>query len=307
MDYAKVAQLVEHRTENARVAGSSPALGTRSRKATESHAAGVGFGLCIGKRCSALWYTRAGRAQEGGTVAHPTISLILPAYNAERFLAQALASVFAQSRVPNEIIVIDDGSTDGTAAVAAGYGSAVRAVTQENRGPAAARNHGLQLAGGELIAFLDSDDWLPADSLALRAERLMRYPQYAGVFGGTQIMLAGADGLSEPTPWGDVQPTLNFGCTMMRRSTYEAVGGFDETLIHAEDADWLLRAREAGLQFGRIAETVLFARRHGRNLTNQHAVSSVSLLRVLRRSLARRAAGGLPTADLQLSALPECV
>jgi glycosyltransferase involved in cell wall biosynthesis len=240
-------------------------------------------------------------------VAHATISLIIPAYNAERFLARALASVFAQSRVPDEIIVIDDGSRDGTAAVAAGYGTAVRAVTQANRGPAAARNHGLQLANGELIAFLDADDWLPVGSLALRSERLLRYPHYAGVFGGTQIMLAGADGLAEPTPWGEVQPTLNFGCTLLRRSAFTAVGGFDETLIHAEDADWLLRAREAGLQFGRIAETVLFARRHGENLTNQHAVSSVALLRVLRRSLARRADSALPAADLQLSALPECV
>lgn len=236
-----------------------------------------------------------------------SISLIIPAYNAERFLAQALQSVFNQSRPADEIIVVNDGSQDATADVMAAYGSAVRAVHQANQGPAAARNHGLRLARGTLIAFLDADDWLPATSLAQRADCLLRHSVMAGVFGATQLMLAGVDGLAEPAPWGEPQPTLNFGCTLIRAQAYRDIGGFDETLIHAEDADWLLRAREAGLQFGRLAPTVLFARRHGANLTNQHAASSVSLLRVLRRSLARRAGGTAPAADLQLSALPECL
>ena len=98
------------------------------------------------------------------------VSVIMPVYNGERFLLDAVRSVEAQGLERLEILVIDDGSTDGTAAILAGLGSRVRAVRQPNRGPAAARNQGLALARGNVIAFLDADDlWSPgglADMLA---------------------------------------------------------------------------------------------------------------------------------------------
>src|SRR5579863_4931679 len=103
---------------------------------------------------------------------HPTVSVVIPTYNYARFLGQAIDSVLAQTCPVKEIIVVDDGSTDDTFNVLARYGPAVRALKQKNCGPAAARNRGVGIAGGDLIAFLDADDfWMP-DKLAKQVRRL---------------------------------------------------------------------------------------------------------------------------------------
>ncbi|NCC37254.1 MAG: glycosyltransferase family 2 protein, partial [Chloroflexia bacterium] len=92
----------------------------------------------------------------------PTISVIIPVYNGERFLAEAIQSVLDQTLPPDEIIVVDDGSTDGSAAVVDRLASTsslpMRYVYQQNQGPAAVRNHGVQVALGAYIAFLNADD-----------------------------------------------------------------------------------------------------------------------------------------------------
>jgi len=100
----------------------------------------------------------------------PRFSVIIPAYNSETTLARAIDSVLAQSRPAYEIIVVDDGSTDGTAAVAEAFGDAVRLVRQTNAGVAVARNVGAQAANGDWLAFLDADDWYYPDRLKLHAE-----------------------------------------------------------------------------------------------------------------------------------------
>ena len=101
-----------------------------------------------------------------------SISVVIPAYNAEGCVVRAVESVLAQSRPAMEVIVVDDGSRDATAAVAERFGPAVRVLRQANGGPAAARNHGVREAGGEWIAFLDADDaWLP-QKLERQAEKL---------------------------------------------------------------------------------------------------------------------------------------
>ena len=96
------------------------------------------------------------------------ISVLVPCYNAARYLAEALASVLEQQPSPDEVIVIDDGSTDGSTTIAESFGPPVRCVRQEQTGAAAARNHGVSLASGELVAFLDADDIWPHGSLATR-------------------------------------------------------------------------------------------------------------------------------------------
>ena len=87
----------------------------------------------------------------------PRLSVIVPVYNGERFLGEALSSVCSQCVIPMEIVVVDDGSTDGTAKIARDF-DLVRYVPQENGGPAAARNRGVENARGDLLAFLDHDD-----------------------------------------------------------------------------------------------------------------------------------------------------
>jgi glycosyltransferase involved in cell wall biosynthesis len=92
----------------------------------------------------------------------PTVSVVIPCYNGEALLPETLRSILGQTRVPDEVIVIDDGSTDRTAAIAAGFGPPVTTLSQENRGESAARNRGIDLARGDWIAFCDADDlWAP--------------------------------------------------------------------------------------------------------------------------------------------------
>jgi glycosyltransferase involved in cell wall biosynthesis len=223
----------------------------------------------------------------------PRISVIVPVYNGERYLAEAVGSVLDQALRPLEVIVVDDGSTDATAQIMAGLSAEaplpVRAIHQSNRGPAAARNRGLEVAQGELMAFLDADDWWPPTSLSLRCACLLRYPHLSGVIGATQLMVetAGHTGICL-TPWGVPQPTLNLGCALIRLSAFEQVGFFNEDFTYAEDADWLLRARELGLRLGVHPGVALMARRHAGNMTNEIEPSVAYLARALRQSLTRR-------------------
>src|ERR1017187_10588057 len=99
---------------------------------------------------------------------NPLVSVIIPAYNAAHFLPNAVASVRRQSYEPLEILIVDDGSRDDCARVAAELGETVRYVRQEQAGPAAARNRGLELAQGEFIGFLDADDEWPEQKLSIQ-------------------------------------------------------------------------------------------------------------------------------------------
>ena len=114
--------------------------------------------------------------------AHPLVSIIIPCYNYGHFLAEAIESVVRQSYPTKEIVVVDDGSTDNTAAIAARYPEA-RYVHQHNQGLSAARNTGIQQSRGTYLVFLDADDWLLPEALALNVEQLQRHPQAAFVAG----------------------------------------------------------------------------------------------------------------------------
>jgi glycosyltransferase involved in cell wall biosynthesis len=114
-----------------------------------------------------------------------TESVIIPVYNGERFLAEALQSVLAQTLPPDEVIVVDDGSNDRTAQIvaeaAAQAAVSFQYVYQANQGSAAARSHGVRLARSELIAFQDADDLWSADKLAIQVALLRRHPQACAV------------------------------------------------------------------------------------------------------------------------------
>lgn len=217
-----------------------------------------------------------------------SISVIVPVYNGVRYLGEAIASIGRQDLAPLEIIVVDDGSTDGTAALVESLGAAVRGVWQPNSGPAAARNCGIALARGELVAFLDADDWWPPSSLRRQHDCLCQHAELGGVLGATQLMVRGDASDAAWVPWGAPQPTLNLGGALIRRSVFDQVGVFGREFAFAEDADWILRAREAGIRFGIQRGVALMARRHDDNMTNQLQPSEAYLALALRRSLARR-------------------
>ena len=128
----------------------------------------------------------------------PLVSVVIPVFNGEAFLREAVQSVLAQKYSPIEIIIVDDGSTDGTATVARSLPETVRYLHQTNKGPAAARNRGIEHAQGSLIAFADADDLWPADKLELQLPYLINDPAIEIVMGRIQQVRLSREEFAEP-------------------------------------------------------------------------------------------------------------
>ncbi|HEV7766894.1 MAG TPA: glycosyltransferase family A protein [Thermoanaerobaculia bacterium] len=194
------------------------------------------------------------------------VSVIVPIHNGERFLEAALDSVAAQTYEAIEVIVVDDGSTDKGAAIAADRG--IKVVVQRQRGAGAARNAGIDVARGEILAFLDQDDlWLPT-KLQRQVEILTTHPD--------RICLANQSYFLEP----GVAPPAWFGkpvllgvdhagwapsCLAVRRTVFDRIGRFDERLHHISDVDWFSRAAQLGVAIEIPPETLVHRRIHAAN------------------------------------------
>lgn len=215
------------------------------------------------------------------TPAAPPISVVIPAFNAEPYLAEAIQSVLAQGIPGIQVVVVDDGSTDGTAEVAAGFGAQVALIRQPNAGIGAARNAGVERAVGNFLAFLDADDVWPAGSLASRLAVLDADAEADGVFGSVQEFRDGGEDL--PSKAGGVA-----GALLVRRAKYEVVGRFGQDLRVGEFIDWMARAQEAGLKFRSVPDVVLRRRLHGANTGLVQRDARVEYTRVLRAALERR-------------------
>ncbi|MBI4749067.1 MAG: glycosyltransferase family 2 protein [Acidobacteria bacterium] len=216
-----------------------------------------------------------------------TVSVIVPMYNAAPYLAEALTSLQSQSIKPFEIIVVDDGSTDDSAAIAQSF-AGVRLIQQPNSGPATARNTGINAAQGTVIGFLDADDVWPPDKLQTQLSVLDANPETEIVVGQVQLwrLMDATSRRFEPfsEPWASV----NVGSMLIRRSVFDRVGRFDPELRHSEDVDWLVRAREADVKLVNHSEISLFYRIHDTNLTSDKAARDRYLLMAVKRSLDRR-------------------
>ena len=231
----------------------------------------------------------------------PLVSVIIPVLNGERFLAAAVASIRGQRYPSLEIIVVDDGSTDGTVAVANALGGEVRVVRQANAGPPAARNRGLETARGDLIGFLDADDLWCEDKLNIQVGRFLADPDLDVVMGTTQVFRAAApvdDAVALGDPAGPPALLLSLGSALFRRAVFERVGRFDTSLRMDDDVDWFFRALEAGARILPLNHVVQYYRRHDRNITNAREVDRRFYLMALKKSLdrRRRAPGEPPTA-----------
>jgi glycosyltransferase involved in cell wall biosynthesis len=221
------------------------------------------------------------------------VSCIVPVFNGERFLAEAIESILGQSYRTLEVIVVDDGSTDDTASIVAGFGDAVTYVHQENAGPAAARNRGIREAHGEFVAFLDSDDLWHADKLERQLARFRERPELD--YSVTLIQNFWEEEVrdeavrledharSRPVP-GYVTDTL-----VVRRELLDRTGGLDESRGHGDAADWFARAEAAGA-VGEVVQEVLTRRRlHSGNRSRlQASASRDEFLRLLKERLDRR-------------------
>ena len=229
----------------------------------------------------------------------PTISVIIPVYNSDRFVAQAIHSILAQTLPPTEIIVVDDGSTDDTAAVVAGLIPAaavpIRYVYQDNQGPAAARNRGIALATGDLVAFLDADDlWLP-DKLRLQVAHLAAAPAADGVICHAEFFVE--PGYNWPADrrnrddYDQCPPMYSFCTLLIRRAALARAGLLDTAYRTAEDTEWFARARDLGVTLDVTPAVLLRRRFHDRNISSVPEGANQRLLQVVRAALRRRQNG----------------
>jgi glycosyltransferase involved in cell wall biosynthesis len=234
------------------------------------------------------------------------VSVIIPVYNGEAFLAEAIESVLIQSYRPIEVIVVDDGSTDGTAAVASRFKEGVRYIHQHNSGPAAARNSGLRVARGELIGFLDADDLWVENKLELQLGRLAGDLSVQIVIGLVQSVekIRVVDGKPRFEKLSNPTVPLMVGSALFKRPVFDKVGFFDETQHFCEDWDWFMRARELAVPMLIHEDVTLLHRRHGQNMTNQVELISPYMLRMLKKSLDRRRQQG-PSAATSLPKLAD--
>ena len=230
----------------------------------------------------------------------PLVSVVIGAYDAERYLGEAIDSVLAQTHRPLELIVVDDGSTDGTAAVAESYGEPVRCIRQENGGMAASRNRAIPETRGEYLAFLDADDRFTPTKLADQLAVFAQQPDLDIVFGHVSEFLSpdlddeARALLREPThdsPW----PTPNL--MLVRRDAFLRVGLFDTELKVGIGVDWCARANELGLHSAVPPVVVLERRLHAENNGIRRRDARPQYLHVLKASLDRRRANSEQTAS----------
>lgn len=218
------------------------------------------------------------------------VTVIIPCFNGERFLTDAIASIRNQAYMAIEILVVDDGSTDRSAEIAASMGDDIRYVYQQNKGLPGARNTGLRHARGDLITFLDVDDVFADDKIALQAQLLEEDPTLGIVLGYLQkTKLRGyTEGRPIFTPYEEPAPALKMDCAMIGRKVFDTVGTFDESQRYCDDWDWFMRAREAGIGIKTHEDVVAQYRRHDENMTNDVAAGNLHTLQMLKKSLDRR-------------------
>jgi glycosyltransferase involved in cell wall biosynthesis len=238
-------------------------------------------------------------------VTSPLISCIVPVFNGERYLAETLDSILAQTYRPIEVIAVDDGSTDGTGQVIAGYGDRVRCLRQANAGPTAARNFGLTAATGALVAFVDSDDLWHPEKLERQVARFLARPDldvcvsHVRNFWVEEIREEAArferDRLGTPMP-GYCNPTL-----LAKRALFERVGQFDPELDRRSQADWFIRARAHGANIELLPDVLVYRRVHRMNLSRRlHGQIRDDCLVIAKRLIDRRRQG-VPAAPDALS------
>jgi glycosyltransferase involved in cell wall biosynthesis len=220
------------------------------------------------------------------------ITVIIAVRNGAATLAAALESVTAQ-RLPDgldapEILVIDGGSTDGSDRIAASH-PAVTLIRQASTGLAGARNEAIRAAHGSMLAFCDADDRWTADSLAARLRALDANADAIASIGHAALCASegGPPTAAQQSRIGTVRAGFTPGCMLVRRSAFERVGMFDETLRIGADSEWFVRLRQSGLQVAMVDATVLLKGARNTSLSADVAAYRKELLDIGRRFIRR--------------------
>jgi GT2 family glycosyltransferase len=229
----------------------------------------------------------------------PTVSVVMPAYNAARFLAEAVESVLRQTFSDLELLIVDDGSLDDTLAIArrlAALDARLNVVATANGGPAAARNAALRIARGDFIALLDSDDVIDQQYLSKQLAVLRACPAASIVTANAINRGGGANFNGQPywpetsgVQWlttGDVIGQEDAVCilSVFRRQVYEGVGGFNPAFSGNEDYEFWVRASRAGVVIVRNCEPLRVYRRLEGSLSSNEPRMIRGVLKVLRHT-----------------------
>jgi len=222
--------------------------------------------------------------------ATPTVSVIIPAYNCDRYIVQAVESVLSQEDCLVEIIIIDDGSTDKTEEVLKPYEDRLRYVKQKNQGVAAARNHGIAIAKGDYIAFLDADDYFLPRKLSLQAQMLEQRGELGIIHSGWQRVDHLGNKLLDVCPWKHI-PELDLAnwlrwkpvlpsAMMFRREWLQYVGGFDPRFPPAEDTNLVLKLALKGCKTAWLKQITVCYRQHESSAMHKGLPQARSLVAV---------------------------
>jgi len=223
----------------------------------------------------------------------PLVSVVVPCYNTERYIGEAIDSIVAQECGSLQIVVIDDGSTDRSMEVVRRFGDRVECRSQPNAGISAARNAGIAMARGRYLAFLDADDvWTPT-SLNRRLDRLRLGADC--VYGGVEHFVSPDLSPEERDRFASIPATMAgrlAGAMLIDRSAFHRVGLFDPSLKIGEMMDWVARADHARISTALIDDIVLRRRIHRTNTVLRLRDQQGAYLKALKASLARRREGG---------------
>ena len=219
---------------------------------------------------------------------NPLVSVVIPAFNAADYLEEGLTSIFQQTYRPLEVIVVDDGSTDETRAVAAAH-PAVRYFYQLNSGPAAARNSGIKQCRADYVAFHDADDICLPHRLETQMDLFLREQRLEVVFARIRSFLEPgkmvAPELARPEL---LVPRMGFVSSMIvKRAVFERIGLFNEAYRIGEDLEWLIRAQKAMLCSAVVTDVLIERRLHDKNLSSDVARGHEALLKILREARTR--------------------
>ncbi|MEH6604230.1 MAG: glycosyltransferase family A protein [Pseudomonadales bacterium] len=223
------------------------------------------------------------------------VSIIIPVYNAQKYLREAIDSVLGQSHLNIEIIAIDDGSVDGSADILRSYGKSIKWLSQSNSGAAAARNTGIAASAGAYVAFLDADDYWHTDKLKHQLSLLQSDPGLGYVFTLLKQFIcptldaAAAAKLQCPT---EPEPGYSSGTLLVHREVIDQVGLFDTQYRVGEFIDWHARARHQGIKNALLQEVTLYRRLHENNMGRNHDVSRKDFAKMARAALMRKKSAG---------------
>ena len=223
----------------------------------------------------------------------PLVSVVIPVYNAERYIKAAITSVIDQTLKTAEIIVVDDCSTDNSRKVISGFKGINLIESEKNMGVGYSRNRGVEMSTGEFITFLDADDFWVKEKLKVQINILLKKRSIDGVFGefenffeqGAIIPLNIQKEIFLRPESGKIKA---LGTMMVRRKVFERVGMFSESIKFGEDLDWFIRASDSDIKFQFYPHLFMYRRLHESNLSYSSLDNKKHLIDIFKNSIKRK-------------------